>query len=229
MIKQIHLKQCNSTQDILKEQLTNDPREGVLVSTDQQLQGRGRGTNSWQSLPGSLCFSLSLKSHPTTSLSALEVSLLLVDYFKLKNVELQLKWPNDLWNLHKKKCGGVLLQGSKEIYLAGIGLNLYSEDSDFGGIFQEEIDSDKKVLAQEISQFILSHRVQDKSNLQERWLSVCGHLNSAVEMTEGDMKSTGIFKGIGDHGEAILETDEGLKQFFNGSLRLRNDSLGDGI
>lgn len=228
MIKQIHLKQCDSTQDILKEQLTSDPVEGILVSTDQQTKGRGRGNNSWVDLPGSLCFSLSLKANPTTSMSALEISLLIVDFFKVKGIDLQLKWPNDLWTSRKTKCGGVLLQGSKDIYLAGIGLNLYSDIPDYGGIYQEK-NFDKEALSEEISRFILSQRIQDKKELQTRWLKACGHLNAKVQILEGENSSEGIFRGVGEHGEAILETELGLKQFFNGSLRLRDDSFSDGV
>lgn len=229
MIKQIHLKHCDSTQDILKEQLSATSHEGVLVSTDRQLKGKGRGSNSWEDLPGSLCFSLSLKPHPVTSLSALEVSLLIVDFFALKGKTLFLKWPNDLWTPEKKKCGGVLLQGSKDLYLAGIGLNLFSENAEYGGIFEEKSSLEKESLAAEISEFILTHRISEKETLQKRWLKACGHLDASVQIIEGDSRTLGVFKGIGEHGEAILETETGLAQFFNGSLRLRDDSLSDGV
>lgn len=229
MIKQIHLSKCDSTQDVLKEQLSDSTIEGILVSTDHQVKGRGRGTHSWESLPGSLCFSLSLHPHPVTSLSSLEVSLIVRDYFETKGVELLLKWPNDLWTKDKKKCGGILLQGSKNLYMAGIGLNLFSGDSEFGGIFLEEEAFDKKNLAREIAEFILSHRIESREGLQKRWLAVCGHSDAHVRIIEGESVSEGLFKGIGEHGEAVLETASGLESFFNGSLRLGDDSFGDGV
>ncbi len=229
MIKQIHLKQCDSTQDILKEQLSAGVSETVLVSTDRQVKGRGRGTHSWDDLPGSLCFSFSLTPHPVNSLSSLEVSLLVLEYFKEKGKTLLLKWPNDLWSSENKKCGGVLLQGSKDIYLAGIGLNLFSDNPQYGGIYEDKNTFDKKTLAAEIAEYILSHRIKDRESLQKRWLASCGHLNARVEISEGETHKKGIFKGIGEYGEAIVETDNGLEQFFNGSLRLSDDSLGDGV
>lgn len=229
MIKQIHLTHCDSTQDVLKEQLSETPELEILVSTDHQTKGRGRGTHSWEALPGSLCFSLSLKPHPLTSLSSLEVSLLVQEFFKTKGASLSLKWPNDLWTQERKKCGGVLLQGSKDLYLAGIGINLYSEIPHYGGVFKNDQGFKKESIAREISEFILTHRIQDSDTLKRRWLNVCGHRNAYVKIIEGEKSTEGIFKGIGEYGEAVLETENGIESFFNGSLRLRDDSFSDGV
>lgn len=197
------------------------------MSTELQSKGRGRGSNSWTDLPGSLCFSLSLTPHPVPSMSALEVSVILVEYFQESGREVKLKWPNDLWTAERKKCGGILLQGLGDLYLAGIGLNLFSEDPSFGGIFSAPPKRDKETLAREIASYVLTHRISDPDHLRERWMSFCGHRERTVRLIEGDSLSEGTFQGIGEHGEARILTPEGPRSFYNGSLRLRDDSLGD--
>jgi len=220
MIKHIHLDECDSTQDRLKEQLNNpDHSEQILVSTENQISGRGRGEKKWEALPGSLCFSFNIKPHSKFSFTALEVSVILTNFFELKGQSLKLKWPNDLWNNELKKCGGILIQGNQSNFLAGIGLNLFSDNSEFGGIFPEAFDLDKKSWAREIAEFILSNRYADTELLKRDWLSRCGHLNQMVKIIEGNEITEGIFQGLGDHGEAEICTDGKINHIYNGSLR----------
>lgn len=221
MIRQIHVNECNSTQDILKEQLSlSTQEEEILVSCENQVSGRGRGENIWNAMPGTLCFSLNIKPHPVMSYTALELSVLVARFFENKGAQLKLKWPNDLWNHEMKKCAGILVQGSQNQLAAGIGLNIFSKDPAYGGIFSEESGLNKKALAKEISEFILSHRYQNMKDLQKDWLIRCGHLNQMVTVTENGEVSEGIFQGIGEFGEALLCINAETRKFFNGSLRL---------
>ena len=59
MIEHIHINECDSTQEHLKEQLNNQTgAEHIVVSCENQISGRGRGNNSWKTMPGTLCFSM---------------------------------------------------------------------------------------------------------------------------------------------------------------------------
>lgn len=223
MIKQIHLIECNSTQDILKEQLSlTSSNESILVSCENQIQGRGRGENKWSAMPGTLCFSLNIKPHSVMSFTALELSVLVSRFFEKQNINLKLKWPNDLWNTDLKKCGGILVQGINNHMCAGIGLNLFSDENELGGIFSHKENFSKQELALSISEFILQNRYQDARSLQKDWLTRCGHLNQMVTITEGGERSEGIFQGLGDYGEALVCINSQTMKFFNGSLRLSN-------
>lgn len=223
MIKQIHLIECNSTQDILKEQLSLGPSgESILISCENQTEGRGRGDNKWSAMPGTLCFSLNIKPHSVMSFTALELSVLVARFFELQNINLKLKWPNDLWNSEFKKCGGILVQGINNHMCAGIGLNIFSNDSEMGGIFSNQERFSKKELALSICEFILQNRYPDARSLQKDWLTRCGHLNQMVSITESGERSEGIFQGLGDYGEAMVCINGQTMKFFNGSLRLSN-------
>lgn len=219
MIKQIHLDVCDSTQDILKEQ-TNAGNETILVSTNQQIKGRGRGGNNWENLPGTLCFSLSIAPHLTLSLTALEISVLIARFFEYEGCKLGLKWPNDLWDSRGKKCAGILVQGSGNKLMAGIGINLFSDHTDFGGVYRESFAFDKKSWSLRIAEFIVSNRYEDSETLRNDWSLRCQHLGSQVTITEGNEVVEGVFSGIGSAGEAILSTADGEKSLYNGSLRL---------
>ncbi len=219
MIKHIHVDVCDSTQDLLKEQ-TSMSEEILLVSTNKQLKGRGRGQNTWEDLPGTICFSLEIVPHSIMSFTALEISLLVARFFEFEGCKLGLKWPNDLWDSRMTKCGGVLVQGSGSRMIAGVGINLFSNNTLFGEVYLEAFNFNKKSWSSRIAEHILAHRYTDTEALRGDWELRCPHLGSSVTITEGNEVCTGIFKGLGEFGEALLHTDKGEKKIFNGSLRI---------
>ena len=220
MIKHIHVIECDSTQDLLKEQLSSmQSSEQFLLSCDNQTFGHGRGGNSWTSLPGSLCFSFTLIPHKISSFTALEISLLVVRFFEIKGQKLKLKWPNDLWTKDRLKCGGILVQSSHDNYLAGVGINLFSEDKTFGGIYESSFEIEKKKWCFDLTQFIHLHRYEDTSLLISDWENFCGHMKMEVTIIENGKEVQGEFLGLGIYGEARLLSQDKIHHFFNGSLR----------
>jgi len=218
MIKHVHLDECDSTQLVLKEQMKQGPQGQFLVSTQKQLQGRGRGERSWECLPGSLCFSMNIEPHPSVSFTALELSVIILKFFE--GSKLYLKWPNDIFNTNHKKCCGILVQSANSKFMAGLGINLCSEHPDFGGVFDSIFSFDKKSWSRELAEFILANRIPDVKELKNFWEASCVHMGKIVEISEGDTKTVGHFVGLGDYGEALLSTPEGVKHLYNGSLRI---------
>lgn len=103
-----------------------------------QTSGRGRWKRRWESGPGGLYLSVLLRpeaSH-STSLLPLVVSISVVEaVLELVDVELSLRWPNDLY-LDDRKLGGILCEGSfkgarPELFVAGIGVNVHQRIEDF--------------------------------------------------------------------------------------------------
>jgi biotin-[acetyl-CoA-carboxylase] ligase BirA-like protein len=221
MIKQIHLIDCDSTQDILKEQLADNPFDlPLLVSCENQHLGRGRGKNLWKMMPGTLCFSLNVSPHIEPSFTALEMSVLITNFFEELGKTLYLKWPNDIWNKQQQKCAGILIQSSHHQMLTGIGVNLFSDDASYGSIFEDEFEIDKKSWAKRIAQFILAHRYKNTNELKHDWHKRCLHMNKEVIIQENSEFYQGIFRGLGTHGEAILVNGQDEMRVYNGSLRL---------
>lgn len=220
MEKFIHVERCDSTQDILKEQLALIGEDELTVSCEQQTNGHGRSNNIWKDSPGSVCFSMTINQHPQMTFTALEISILVHKFIFQKGKDIKLKWPNDLISPDGKKCGGILVQNSGTHYYAGIGLNLFENKHCYGEIFSAPFALDKKTWAQELSQYIRKNRYNDTELLKKDWLENCFHLNRKVKITEGDQESVGIFTGLGSYGEAVLENSQGIQHLFNGSLRL---------
>lgn len=219
MIQHIHLNSCDSTQEVLKEQLKQSGNlSSYLITCDEQTNGRGRGANSWINLPGTLCFSFNLEPHKILSFTALEISILLIRFFE--GSILSVKWPNDILNKQQKKCAGILVQSFQGTMMAGIGLNLFSDHDSFGGIYDSEFMFNRKSWGLEIAQFINSNRYQDTELLIGHWEKRCAHLNKKVILIEGNEVTEGIFSGLGQYGQAELQTINGKKDFYNGSLRI---------
>lgn len=220
MEKFIHVDSCDSTQDLLKEQLKEHKGAELTVSCEFQTHGYGRNERQWEDTPGTVCFSMNITPHQLPSFTALELSLLISRFFEAKGQAISLKWPNDLLNKDLKKCGGVLVQGSDQNLIAGIGINLYYPREQFGGVYEAPFPLKKKSWAKEMSTFIRSHRYIDNQKLIKDWSDRCIHLNKTVSISESGQEFYGIFKGLGQYGEALIETDQGLKSIYNGTLKL---------
>jgi len=220
MEKFIHVDRCDSTQDLLKEQLTQLGNDELTISCEHQIKGKGRGNNTWEDSEGTFCFSMTIQPHVKTTFTALEISTLVADFFTAKGRVVKLKWPNDLITADGKKCGGILVQNFGQRYIAGIGLNLFQNPGEFGGVYETSFPIAKKSWAEELSSYIRAHRFQSTEALKARWTSYCWHLNRKVKITEGTEETSGTFEGIGVYGEALIKNESGLHQLYNGGLRL---------
>ena len=128
----IHLLQTRSTMDIARE-LAQDPASHfTVVIAEHQTVGRGRLNRKWYSSDGGLWFTLILKPDTPPPLSYLynfAASLSLSQTLNtLFDVNVSVKWPNDLL-LKGKKLAGLLSETQTrgdmvEFINIGIGLNV---------------------------------------------------------------------------------------------------------
>lgn len=129
----------SSTQTFMKSNAENLP-SGTLCACNTQTCGRGRGGNVWESPKGCLMFSFTadLPSSKARVLPAMQylISVAMVQtilQLTENRLQLQLKWPNDIYFSSDQKIGGVLceslyLQASNKYrVIAGIGLNVDNE------------------------------------------------------------------------------------------------------
>lgn len=140
--KQIYFTEIESTQNEAKKLAERNIENGTIIITDYQTKGKGTHDRKWYSEKNkNLSFTIIL--YPKCQIDKLEN--LTVDIAKcitkviknLFNIELEIKFPNDIM-LKMKKMGGILTQmvteGEKIRYLLiGIGINVNGEN------FNEEI------------------------------------------------------------------------------------------
>ena len=126
-----------STMDKAWILLGQKKQEGIVVSTRDQYQGRGRNGKTWLGKPGhSLAFSVTLC--PTADKLLLltpAFSLALARCFQaIQDSNVGIKWPNDIF-LDGKKVAGILVetvwQGSEVNMVLGIGINLTLDMNEF--------------------------------------------------------------------------------------------------
>ena len=131
-----HFPTLESTNTRLLEAAANGAPEGTLYLADEQTLGRGRGGHTWHSTPGDGLY-LSVLAKPSLHLSeALWLSLAtgLAAQAAIKtaaNLDIDLRWPNDLL-FEGKKLGGILVEAAVEpdadatlrYAVIGIGINI---------------------------------------------------------------------------------------------------------
>jgi BirA family biotin operon repressor/biotin-[acetyl-CoA-carboxylase] ligase len=229
-----HFNTIGSTQVYLKENLEKLKvnEQDILISCSEQTEAVGRRGNTWDTYPNSLAISFTLKPNPIPSMTPLEIGLITINYFQKKiQKKLYLKWPNDILTSEGKKCGGILCQYiDSETVIVGLGINLGKVDSDINpsykhglGIIDQDLrlnQFDQKQIAQDLYQEHLSKRILDKDELKINFSKNCYHLNKNVFIYENEKDFVGIFRGIGDQGEALVEIDSTIQKFLTSSLTI---------
>jgi BirA family biotin operon repressor/biotin-[acetyl-CoA-carboxylase] ligase len=225
-LNHIHFKQLLSTQSYLIDKYTELSGD-VLVSCDEQLAGKGQYARKWDSQPGGIYISCLMDANPTLTLSSLEMGVLLVQFFNKKyQIDLKLKWPNDILTIDGKKCAGILINNpGGEKLIVGIGVNLMAGvDKDeystpIGHILKKNIEFSQKEFSLEIYKFLLKNR-SSADQVICKWNEYCLHLNQKVRLIDSEQTHLGTFKGIGPMGEALIEQEGTINKFYTGSLVL---------
>lgn len=227
-IEHLHFEECESTQIILKNELNSRSSiPNLLVSSEKQTKGRGRSGNVWDSTENSIAMSFVIEPNSVLTLTSLELGAIICNYFK--DYSLQLKWPNDILNSNKMKCAGLLCQTYKDKILVGLGLNYgpsktleKSSHYKFGRshITDNQVDrTNIEQITQSIYSFIINNRLTSEETINA-WNIHCSHLGQNVEIRDDKNVDKGIFKGIGQNGEALIESKGLIKKIYSGSLFL---------
>jgi BirA family biotin operon repressor/biotin-[acetyl-CoA-carboxylase] ligase len=131
-----HYATIDSTNAAAEKWCTEEhPSEGSVVLADYQTMGKGMGTNTWQSEPGSnlllsmILYPAFLPAHQQFMLNkVLSLAVYRCVVLQLPDHEIRIKWPNDVY-VDKTKIAGILtrstITGSTlEAAIAGVGLNV---------------------------------------------------------------------------------------------------------
>ncbi|KAK5888171.1 hypothetical protein CesoFtcFv8_016697 [Champsocephalus esox] len=135
----LYAEVATSTMDLLQGLTLHLPKDvGLIAIAGRQIQGRGRGGNAWLSPPGCAMFTLSLQVALSSRLGQripfLQhlVALAVVEAVRslpgYQDLDLRVKWPNDIYYGSLMKLGGVLVTstviGSTFHLLIGCGFNV---------------------------------------------------------------------------------------------------------
>jgi len=222
-------ERIRSTQDLVGSLLPVIPN-GFLCVADTQTNGKGRGENVWESPPGCLLFTF-VSRFAIANASRLPfvqylVSLAIVEAVKrvrgCEDLDLTLKWPNDIYAGKSQKIGGVLCQSSVfrghfEV-VVGVGLNVDNDSPTtcINGLLRDAKSDVRLSRADVLGRFCATYESMQKDFLRNgfdpffdayyaSWL----HRDQVVRADVGDGgMQTMTVKGLAKSG-ALLAVDVG--------------------
>ncbi|OTG85904.1 biotin--[acetyl-CoA-carboxylase] ligase [Acinetobacter sp. ANC 4558] len=217
-----------STNDDVQE-LALKGVQSILICSEKQTKGRGQKQKPWISPPGNIYLSTLLNVQtPLDGRLSLEIALNILQIPSFKNINLQIKWPNDLY-IDNKKLGGILIEPiTLNQVIVGLGINLHpvptqsldQETCSLSELGLSQIDR-TKLIAELYLAIQQAGRWFDYNcyNLAARFNhhAAFKHEPVSFEHTQGHIY--GEFLGIQDDGAVLIQQNEQILAFYQGRLR----------
>lgn len=225
----------NSTNETARELIHEKKlKEGAIIWADEQLKGKGHGTNTWESEKGknltlSIIFSPSFIEISGQFVISKAISLGIRDFLSLYSSEVTTKWPNDIY-IGNKKVAGILIENNIlnnriEYCIAGIGLNInqtvFTSDApnpvSLIHITGYEIDLGEAIdlLYQCLENRYLQLKKGDSQLIDKEYLLCLYRYNIEHEFESKGKKFKGKITGIDKYGKLLIETDSEEVQKFD--------------
>lgn len=206
-----------------------------VIWANKQTAGRGQRARVWESIEGNLHMSILLDCNidaerclqlPFLAANAVCKSILFFAKEKKINLDISLKWPNDVL-ISGKKVAGILLESinihGKRYVVIGFGTNIMRCPK---GVLQPVTSLKKEKVspahADEFLNILMTNfdKLFKKWNYdgnfietREYWLKRAYNLNKVVTIDNGESRISGVFKEINMDGSIKLELAGG--QFYN--------------
>lgn len=203
------------------------------VQALSQTEGRGRMRRHWESLPGNIFAATRLPTGAPFDSTASSVACGALFCHALGSLGWKtfLKWPNDLVLIEKGKpgkVGGILLEEREGALFAGIGINLAQAPETMragAAIPAACLDPSGKTSPLDIWRHLVKNvlSVYKSAPFDRRWRALAQELllwnGRPVEISDGQRKVRGILRGLGENGEAILDSGGCLCPCLFGGMR----------
>ena len=196
----------------------------MVVVADNQTEGRGCGTNRWESERGqNLLFSLMI--HPENLPAnqqfqiSMAISLAIIDALGQMVGDLSIKWPNDIY-WRNGKLAGILIENTLKGNLIkdsiiGVGLNInqrefHSDAPNPVSLWQiTGQETNREQLLKDILQ-----RLDFKDGLKERYMKSLYRRKGFHPYTDKDGVFMAEIVGVEDDGHLLLSDDNGKKRRY---------------
>ena len=224
------------------EEKDSNLSQGQVCLAEYQSAGRGRRGRQWVSPFGShlyLSMYWKLEQGLAAAMGLSLVSALAVsDAIKQElNLNVQLKWPNDIY-IDGVKLAGILIELEGQVSelshsIIGIGLNLKMPENSAKDIDQPwtdlqshyQVDIDRNQLCSTIISCLIDrltlHLEQGLAVMIDEWHQQDVFLNKPVQLITGDRITQGICRGINSQGALMLEVNGVIKPIYGGEVSLR--------
>jgi BirA family biotin operon repressor/biotin-[acetyl-CoA-carboxylase] ligase len=228
----IFLPETNSTNSYAIDLLKNvNLPEGTVVHTANQTKGRGQRNTAWLSEPASnLTASIILR--PTFldiknqfflyQVIALACYDAMAELLNSSQIDIKIKWPNDILVNRKKVCGILIenniLNNQMNWCVAGIGMNVNQETFD-GSINATslktitgknfKVEDVLKCVCKHLEKHYLSMLNTKLASIKERYLQHLYGLNDLLDFEIAGSVKPMMVKGLGQTGLLLLEDKNG--------------------
>ena len=236
---QVH-DMVESTNDIVRDLHESGSCHGAAIFAEAQTAGRGRRGRAWHSPSGGNLY-CSVGWHFNCSVDALSGLSLMVGAMLAKaigqscGVEVQLKWPNDLY-FGERKLGGVLIEllgecrGCQAVVI-GMGLNVAMPSPDAHVIDRPWTDLskvlgevvDRNLLAVTVLEELVSGLTDVDTSGPHKWFDQWRRrdwLIGRLIVVEGSPPVAGVAAGIDESGALILHTETGYCTVAGGEVSI---------
>lgn len=235
----IFYEEADSTnEELLKDKTIT--KNGTVLFANNQVKGRGRLNRQWISENNnSLTFSILLTEKITTknvNIINLAASIAVAQSIEnLYQLDLRLKWPNDVLIATRKVCG-ILVESTSigdkiDRLVVGIGVNV--NQPIFEGKFNVpptsirkefgKITSRERLLAEILNEFekLLKKAFKNPDEIISNWRSKCKMIGEKIKIIDGENEHFGIFEDIDENGFLLLKEQSGVIKIHSGDVSLR--------
>jgi len=233
----LYFNEVDSTNSVLKEK-SSAYQNGTVAFAEKQLAGRGRFDSKWESAKGqNLTFSivLNMDKHLKDKLNILNLGTAQVlgsTIESLFQLQVEMKWPNDVL-VKQKKIAGILIEsislGSKiKKVIIGIGLNV--NQSLFPGEYNYQPTSVRLELNQEVErekilaeflnnfeEFLRKLKVKPDAILQS-WREKCHMIGEKICINQNGALKYGVFDDVDADGQLLFRTEDGIEIINHGNV-----------
>lgn len=222
--------EVGSTNDTVKD-FCAEAGQKIVVTAKAQNNGRGRRGRSWVGLDGNLFMSMALEV-PLHELGQVifVVTLAMLNSIKklAPELDVKLKWPNDVL-VNGCKISGILLEKASGDYLViGIGVNItaYPEIKDIiyktTSLKQAGCETDRitflKTYLLEFDKGLSLWRRDGFSSVREQWLSSAVNLGGKIRVNGEKESKEGIFEGVDNNGALLLNRNGNIEKIYAGDI-----------
>lgn len=224
-------EEVGSTNDEAKNLTRGANGAKYVVTAKKQSNGRGRRGRSWIGLDGNLFMSMALEVElKDMGQMVFLVSLSLMETLRrlFPEIDICLKWPNDVL-VNDCKISGILLEKGEGDYLViGMGVNIAASPKIEGIIYPTRSLKDSGFVTDRLSLLKAYLQTFDENyrqwcrqgfeNIRNRWLENAKNLGKEILVHMNDGDKTGIFTGVDGNGTLLLQCGEKIEKIYAGDI-----------
>jgi len=209
----------NSTQERVRQIHDTAPVEALVVAESQE-KGFGRRGSRWESPSGGLYFSMLFKSPPEANFSISALIAVLKALLK-QNIEVNIKWPNDVYSAGKKLAGIISERFSDNWSATGVGINAGIDLNELTERVREKAaacEIDKKLFLKDFISYFSN--LKDVKVFPAAETELLNKYNFLKEKTVVSEDIHGKVEAIDSRGRLLVRTDKETVPVEYGSVSI---------